>query len=184
MIKNIFITLLFLLTFMAQAQAQSVAQDFDFEKNQPAKIDCKLNKNSVQFKDLKPLYRLYDKNISEVKIEKCEKITVQKQVFYTVLYSTYVKELGSSQKVLIYEVALASHKSKIPQTVRSEIVDQVDLSGDPVDLGFQSSIESSWGKNKKDNSIMLKLNIMTKNEKPFPYYLKFNTKSIWFENIF
>lgn len=184
MIKKILLSAFLVLTSATQALGQNLALDFVPQSKLAQKVECKLNKNHVEFAGLKSAYRLYDKHISDIKIVNCEKIAINTQIFFTVTYSTTINELSSSQKVLIYEVVLANHKSKLPQTVRSEIVDQLDLSGDPAHNTFQNSLQAQWGLHKTDKSILLKLNIVNKNEKPFPYYLKYNTKSLWFENIF
>ena len=161
-----------------------MADDFQATQNPPAKIDC-TNKNlAIQFAGIKKSYILYDKNSSSVKLLSCEKIKVRDLEFYTVLFSSEIHDGANIQKVLTFEVALLNKKSGNLLPVRSEIVDQVEITGDLTNTNFESSLKAEWGQNKKDDRVLMKIEIKTKNEKPLSYILKLNPKMTWFENLF
>lgn len=175
MIKYTLIFLLFALT--------AQANEFQAIKYRAGKIDCTNKNETITFSGLKQPYVIYDKNSSSVKLISCEKIQIKSLTFYIVHFSSEIHEGPSVQKILTYEVALLNKKLNSVQTVRSEIVDQIELSGDLTNTNFDSSIKSEWGQSKKDNRVLLKIEINTQNEKPFTYLLKLNSKLSWFENL-
>lgn len=162
---------------------QVVADEFKGLDSKPVKIECSNKNQVVQFAGTKSLYTLYDKNSSAIKLLNCEKIQIKDLVFYTVLFSQEIREGATNQKVLSYEVALVAKTGTI-LTVRSELVDQIELTGDLINTNFDSAIHVAWGQSKKDNRVLLKVEIKTKNEKPLAYVLKLNPKMLWFENLF
>ena len=159
------------------------ADDFRALELKPEKIECSIKNQVIQFKGAKVGYPIYDNNSRTVKLQSCEKIKIKNFEFYTAQFTNEIHEGTTSQKVLTYEVALLT-KSGTLQTVRSEIVDQIELSGDLLNTNFDSSIHVTWGQSKKDERILLKVEIRTKNEKPLNYLLKLNSKLSWFENLF
>ncbi len=173
-------TFLFLLlsTFSAHAE------DFQTLKEIPQKIKCSSEKQSVSLDTLKNKYTIYDKNSRDIKLVKCEKIRINDLSFYTLLFSSEVMDGTEPQKVLTFEIAFFDKKTNSLKTVRSEIIDQVEISGDSVLTQFESILKTQWGKGHKDKNILIKIEISEKNEKSKPYLLKFNSKSQWFENIF
>lgn len=175
MIKNIIIFLLFALT--------AGAYEFQPAKVRSEKINCKNKNKMIYFANLKQPYLIYDKNSSSIKLINCEKIQIEDLNFYTVLFSSEIHEGENTQKILTFEVALMNKKLNSVQTVRSEIVDQIELSGDLPNTDFDSAIKTEWGRSKNDNTVMLKFEINTKNEKPFSYLLKLNSKLSWFEDL-
>jgi hypothetical protein len=177
LIKYTFLVLL-LRTFSAYAG------DFQALKEMPQKIICSSEKQSVSLETLKNKYTIYDKNSRDIKLIKCEKIRINDLNFYTLLISSEVMDGIEPQKVLTFEIALFDKKTNSLKTVRSEIVDQIETSGDSVLTDFESILKTQWGTGPKDKNIKLKIEISEKNEKSKPYMLKFNTKSQWFENIF
>lgn len=174
MIQNIF--LLLALTVHAE--------DFQPAAALPQKIQCSVNKQSVKFADLKESYILYEKNLSAPKILSCDRLELNGLHFYTVLFSSEVHEGPHVKKILTFEVALKNKTTNKFHTVRSEIVDQVELWGDLTTTEFDSTLRALWGYSKKDGRILLNFEINTKNEKPFSYLLKLNAKNSWFENVF
>lgn len=175
MIKNTLIFLLFTLT--------AQANEFQAIKYRPEKIECANKKEIITFSGLKQPYVIYDKNSSSIKLISCEKIQIKGLIFYTALFSSEITEGVSVQKILTFEVALLNKKLNSLQTVRSEIIDQIELSGDLTNTNFDSSIKSEWGQSKKDGRVLLKIEMSTENEKPFSYLLKLNSKLTWFENL-
>ena len=160
-----------------------LAQEFEPNKALPEKISCAAQKNKINFAGNKATYKLYDKSIGSVKAIKCEIIKLNGLTFYSALISAEVTELNVKQKVLLYEVALENKQGL--KTVRSEIVDQIELaSGDLANPNFELGLQSAWGLDKKDSSILLKIDILEKDKTSEPYYLKYNAKNQWFENIF
>lgn len=160
-----------------------LAQEFEPNKTAPEKISCAAQKNKISFAGNKAAYKLYDKSIGSVKAVKCEVIKLNGLTFYSALVSAEVTELNVKQKVLLYEVAVENKQGL--KTVRSEIVDQIELaSGDLANPNFELGLQSSWGLDKKDSSIILKIDILEKDKPSEPYYLKYNAKNQWFENIF
>ena len=163
--------------------ATALSQEFEPNKTSPEKISCAAQKNKINFAGNKATYKLYDKSIGAVKAIKCEIIKLKGLTFYSALISAEVTELNVKQKVLLYEVALASKQGL--KTVRSEVVDQIELAtGDLANPNFELGLQSAWGLDKKDSSILLKIDILEKNQTSMPYYLKYNAKNQWFENIF
>lgn len=162
----------------------AIADDFQPIKSRPEKITCTFNKDSISFSGLKQTYAIYDKNSASIRLINCEKIQIKDQIFYTALFTSEVFEGSDLQKVLTYEVALLNKKTAMPETVRSETVDQIDMSGDTSDTNFHSTLKTEWGQSKKDNVAMLKIEMIPDKEKPFAYFLKYNGKSAWFENQF
>jgi hypothetical protein len=160
------------------------AEDFKVTKEQPKKIICSNEKESVSLDNIKNKYILYDKNSRNIKLVKCEKIRIKDLSFYTLLFNSEVMEGTEAQKVLTFEVAVFDKKTNSLKTVRSEIVDQVEISGDSVWLQFDKSLKAEWGMGLKDKNIKLKIEISEKKQKSKPYLLKYNSKSEWFENIF
>jgi hypothetical protein len=159
------------------------AQDFEPNKTEPVKISCAAQKNKINFAGNKLPYKLYDKSIGMVKALKCEIIKLNGLTFYSALISAEITELNVKQKVLLYELAVENKQGL--KTVRSEIVDQIDLaSGDLANPNFELGLQSVWGLDKKDSSILLKIDILEKNQMSEPYYLKYNVKNQWFENVF
>ena len=169
------------LLFMLSLQVH--AGDFKTLDLKPQKIECSIKNQVIQFADAKAAYSIYDKNSSAVKLLACEKIKIKNLEFYTALFSNEIHEGTTRQKVLTFEVALLTKTGTI-QTVRSELVDQLELSGDLPNLNFDSSIQVTWGQSKKDDRVLLKVEIRTKNEKPLAYVLKLNPKTQWLENQF
>lgn len=159
------------------------AEEFQPLKTVPKTIKCSVKNQSVFFEGTSQHYPLYDKNTTAIKLIKCEKITIQEQNFFSLLFSSEITESSALEKILTFEVALLDKKTQQLKTARSEIVDQIELSGDLSNVDFESSVKASWGLSKKDHSILLKLEMSPKNEKPFSYLLKLNQKSSWFENI-
>lgn len=159
------------------------ADEFKVLESKPVKIECSNKNQIIQFAGTKSSYTIYDKNSSAIKLLNCEKIQLKDLVFYTVLFSQEIHEGPTNQKVLTYEVALVT-KTGAFQTVRSELVDQIELAGDLIDTNFDSTIHVTWGQSKKDNRVLLKVEIRTKREKPLTYILKLNPKMSWFENLF
>ncbi|AGH95413.1 hypothetical protein [Pseudobdellovibrio exovorus] len=160
------------------------AQNFQLQKSiKRQAIDCSAEKNVITFAKTNQKYVLYDQNLTPVKVMKCEKIEVSKDlVFYSVLFGSHIQETSGTQRILIYELAQpASGKSM--KTVRSEVVDQVELAGDPASDKFEFAIETQWGQDAKDKSVLLQVRIYSKKEKPEPFYLKYNAKNVWFENV-
>ncbi|MGZ3689919.1 MAG: hypothetical protein ACXVAX_00360 [Pseudobdellovibrio sp.] len=176
--KNLILTLTVLFSMIAKAD------DFVESKALPEKTACSISKGIVNFSELKQSYKLYEKNAFSTNLIKCEKVKINDQTFYTIMYNTALGELGADQKVLIYEVATLNPLTKAPKTVRSEVIDQLDQSGDSAATQFQSSVKAQWGASALDKSVLLKLTIESKNEKPFSYQLKYNPKSLWFINKF
>lgn len=162
---------------------QALANDFRPLDFKPRKIECSNKNQVIQFADAKSAYSIYDKNSSAVKLLSCEKIKIKNLEFYTALFTNEIHEGTSRQKVLTFEVALLT-KTGALQTVRSEIVDQLELSGDLPNLNFDSSIFATWGQSKKDDRVLLKVEVRTKNEKPLAYMLRLNPKTLWLENQF
>ena len=161
----------------------ATAQQFEPNKTNPEKISCAAQKNKISFAGTKSIYKLYDKSIGSVKAIKCEIVKLKGLTFYTALISAEVTEMNVKQKVLLYEVALESKQNL--KTVRSEVVDQIELaSGDLANPNFELGLQSAWGVDKKDSSILLKIDILEKNQTSTPYYLKYNAKNQWFENVF
>lgn len=158
------------------------AGDFQPFKSPPAKIDCSNKNLTISFAATPQSYVIYDKNSSSIKLLRCEKIQIQDLQFFTVLFSHEIHEGSKVLKVLTYEVVLADKKLNSLRTTRSETVDQIELSGDSAGNEFDSSIKTEWGTSNKDKRVMLKIEINTKNEKPFSYVLKLNPKLSWFEN--
>ncbi|MEQ1722294.1 MAG: hypothetical protein ABL930_03905 [Pseudobdellovibrio sp.] len=177
MIKYIFLVLLL-------GAASGHAEEFQALKEEPKKINCSNNKESVTFDALKSKYTIYDKNSRDIKLIKCEKIQIKDLSFYTLLISSEVMDGTEPQKVLTYEVVVLDKKTNSLKTARSEIVDQIDISGDSVPTQFESTLKIKWGIGAKNKNVQLRIELSEKNEKPKPYLLKFNTKSQWFENIF
>lgn len=173
-----YICLFLLLTQAAQTQ------EFQSAKDQAKKIACSESKSQIVFSDIQKPYSLYDKNSTSIKIFSCEKIQLKEYIFYSIVFSSEIREGTEPQQVLTYEVALYDKKSNNLKTVRSETIDQIDTSGDQAESKFETRFKSEWGLAKKDGQILLKINAHAKNEKPEPYLLKFNTKSQWFENHF
>ncbi len=162
---------------------QAHANDFKTLHLKPQKIECSNKNQVIQFAGATSAYTIYDKNSSAVKLLACEKIKIKNLEFYTALFTNEVHEGTTRQKVLTFEVALLS-KTGVIQTIRSELVDQLELSGDLPSLNFDSSIHVEWGQSKKDDRVLLKVEIRTKNEKPLTYLLKLNPKNQWLENQF
>lgn len=162
---------------------QAQAEEFKPLELKPQKIECSNKNQVIQFAGAKSEYSIYDKNSSGIKIQSCEKIKIKNLEFYTVLFNNEIHEGPMIQKVLTYEVALLS-KSGAIQTVRSEVVDQLELSGDLPNTDFDSTIHVAWGQSKKDGRVLLKVEVRSKNEKPLNYLLKLNSKMSWFENLF
>lgn len=172
------------------------AQDFQPIKSHPEKIDCtykkEAKKETIHFANSVQPYEIYDKNSSSIELINCEKIQIKDLVFYTILFSSKIYTGSIPHKTLAFEVALLNKQlSKQPnkilnslQTVRSEVIDQIELSGDLVNTNFDSTIKTEWGLSKKDSEVLLKIEITTINTKPFSYLLKFNPKSLWLENLF
>lgn len=162
---------------------QVLADDFKPLALKPQKIQCSNKNQVIQFAGTKSAYSIYDKNSSTLKLLTCEKIKIKNLEFYTALFTNEIFEGTTSQKVLTFEVALLT-KSGAIQTVRSELVDQLELGGDLPNTNFDSSIHVAWGQSKKDDRVLLKVEIRNKNEKPLSYVLKLNPKMQWFENQF
>lgn len=165
------------------AGSNILAQEFEPTKSAPEKVSCAAQKNLIKFAGTKSAYKLYDKSIGSVKAIKCEIVKLNGLIFYSALISAEVTELNVKQKVLLYEVAVSNKQGL--KTVRSEIVDQIELaSGDLANPNFELGLQSAWGLDKKDQSILLKIDILEKDQTSEPYYLKYNAKNQWFENIF
>ena len=158
------------------------AQEFVKSTAKPETVSCSLHKNAVVLAKSKLSYELYEKNLKSIKILKCEQIKIGEQTFYTVLHSGEIQEAMGTQKILVYDVTLLDKKTL--KTVRSEVVDQMELSGDPASTDFSYAAKTQWGQAKADKSVMLQIEISAKNDKADPYLLKLNNKSMWFENVF
>lgn len=160
------------------------AQNFQIQKSiKRQAIDCKAEKNVISFAKVNQKYTLYDQNLTPVKVMKCEKIEISKDlVFYSVLFGSHIQETSGTQRILIYELAQPS-TGKGMKTVRSEVVDQVELAGDPASDKFEFGIETQWGQDAKDKSVLVQVRIFSKKEKPAPFYLKYNAKNVWFEDV-
>lgn len=154
-------------------------------QNLPAqKIACQVSQNSLQFAQTTKRYTLYEQNISGVKALECNKISAAGLVFYTVLLSGEIQEARQNAKVLIYEVVLQKKSGQLT-TVRSEIVDEIPLVGEATEnSSFTLSVSPQWILSRADNSVLLKISIAAKDEKPDAFYTKFNPKSAWFEDLF
>ncbi len=176
--KNLLLALTVLLSLVAKSQ------EFVDSKTLPEKTPCSFSKNVLTFSDLKQTYKLYEKNISATQVVKCEKVKINDLTFYSVLYVTAIADLGADKKAMIYEVASINNAKKILTTVRSEVVDELDQSGDSTATQFQNSLKVQWGSSSIDKSVLLRLTVFSANEKPFSYLLKYNPKSVWFENKF
>lgn len=176
MIKKIILILLLTLP--------AYAEEFQPLKKQPKTTACSETKGNINFAEVKKTYSTYDRNSKAMKILSCEKIQINDSIFYIALFSSEIMEGTEPQKVLTYEVTLLDKKSKSLNTVRSETVDQIDMTVDQVEDKFAVILKTEWGISKKDKSILLKIDAHEKNEKPDPYTLKFNVKSQWFEDVF
>lgn len=148
----------------------------------PQTVSCGAEKNVVSLSGLKARYTLYEKNLAALKVQKCEKIQAGRQIFYSVLLTGEIHETSGTQKVFIFE--LAELKGSALNTVRSEVVDQFELAGDPASTELKQGIRTRWGRDKKDQAVMLEITIVAPNEPPEPYLVKYNAKSAWFEDIF
>lgn len=148
------------------------------------KISCSNKNTVVSFGELKKNYTLYDKNSVSVKVYNCEKIQSGSYQFYTVFFSSEVRDGVEPKKVLTYEVILLDKKDNQLKTVRSETVDQLDQSTDSTNTKFENSIKTGWKYDKDKDLVMLKVNIENKTEKNEPYILVFNKKNQWFEDYF
>jgi hypothetical protein len=146
----------------------------------PQNISCKVSKNTVAFAGVKTAYTLYDKNLTDVKTIKCEKVQMNGMNFYTVHYTAELHEAMQTNKILMYEVALLNKKGL--STVRSEVVDEFTVAGEA--HGFDLSIKPEWLLSSADKSVQIKISISSKKDKPESYNIKFNPKSLWFEDVF
>lgn len=171
---------LFCLLFALTAQAG----EFEVSKTHPEKIECSNKKEIIQFADIKQSYSIYDSNAGSVKLISCEKMQIKGFVFYTILFSSEIPDGSNVQKILTYEVALLNQKLNTLKTLRSEIVDQIELTGDLTSTKFENSIKTEWGQSTKDKSVLLKVNITTEKKTTLSYLLKLNSKLFWFENVF
>lgn len=160
------------------------ANEFQAIKYLPEKINCSANKGIVSFPDQKIPYVIYEKNSKSLKLINCQKIQIQGLFFYTLLFSNEILEGPITQKVLTYEITIFNKKSNTIKTTRSEVVDEIELSGDLVNTNFDNSIKTVWGQSKLDNKIMIKIEINPKNEKSFSFLIKLNAQESWFENYF
>ena len=176
MIKSVLVLLILI-------SQQAFADDFRASESKPQKIECSNKNEMVQFSGGRAAYTIYDKNSTAVKLLSCEKIKIKNSEFYTAIFTSEIIEGAISKKVLTYEVALVT-KTGALQTVRSELVDQLELSGDLPNTNFDSSIKVAWGQSRKDERILLKVEIKSKNETSLIYILKLNSKNLWFENQF
>lgn len=162
----------------------SVAGEFNLSKVKLEKIKCSYNNGRITFADIKTNYQPYEKKMENVKSLACEKIQTQGLQFYTLQFNSVINVATGAKKIFVFEVALLDKKTNALQTVRSEIIDQIDLSGDVADTEFTRSFRFHWGQSQKDKKIMLQLELSEKNEKSFSYALKLNSKKTWFENVF
>lgn len=165
--------------FIASA---AFANNFVQSKNAPQKIKCSSKKDIISFEGNKSTYKLYEQSLEDVSLISCEKINIEGLPFYTVTYKSILSTKAGKKKILVYEVALA--KEKLIKTVRSEVVDELEISALLPDSDFTRSLNSKWGQNSKDKSVMLMITMNDKKEKPFSYLLKLNSKKHWFENVF
>jgi hypothetical protein len=174
----------FLFAAVALVSWSAFAEDFTQLKTQPEKTPCEFKNGEILFSKSKLHYKIYEATTTSVKSISCEKIEIQGLQFYSAQFTSLIDIPSGGKKILTYEAALLDKKSKSLKTVRSEVVDQNDLSADAPDSGFTKSFAVFWGQSQKDKRIMLKITETEKNEKPFTFFLKLNAKKTWFENIF
>jgi hypothetical protein len=155
-----------------------IANAEDFKMYQPIqkKIECTNIKDKITFSNVKQIYSVYDKNLSSIQLISCDQIKIKNNDFFTIFFMSEINTGATTQKILTYEVVALNGD-------KSEIIEQIDLSGDTVTTTFDSTVKATWGLSKAGTDILLKFAITTKNEKPFSYMLKLN-KKLWFENIF
>lgn len=160
------------------------ASQTQIQKFETQVVSCSNKNNIITFSDIKNNYTLYDKNSASVKIQKCEKIKIDNLIFYSLYFSSEIQEGLEFQKALSFEIAYYDQENKKLITVRSETIDQLENKGDPVNAQFENSIKPTWSYSQSKKTILLKVEIMNKTEKIEPYFLLFNKKKLWFENIF
>lgn len=165
--------------------ATSVANEFSEKSAQRTKVSCQISGDQVIFEKNKS-YKIYDKNIQQVRLLGCEKININKLEFYTVLMSGNGLNRYGDIKSLVYDIALLEKGSGKIKTVRSEVIDQVDVSADLPDLNFSTELETKWGLGDKDQSVMIEMKVSNESvdSESFTYLIKLNSKMTWFENVF
>lgn len=157
-----------------------IAANF-IKTEQPKAVKCSLSQKSVTLPDGR--YKLYETNLRDIKLIKCEQVQIGKIKFYTVQVSGEIHNAPADQKVKLYEVVMLDSKKKL-STVRTETIDQIELSGDPASLDFRTSLAAEWGQHKKDKRPMIKMEFHDKTGKSDPLYVKLNAKSDWMEDVF
>ena len=160
------------------------ANEFVASTQTPETVPCATSKSQLKFKENHPSYKFYDKNLSAVNVLRCEKIKLNGQKFYSVYFSAEVSSASGKLKALIYEVAVQEKLSGALKTVRSEIIDQYELSADSVNDKFEYALKADWGTEKKNSATVLRINIFKAGEASTPYHLRLNKKQNWFENAF
>lgn len=157
-----------------------IAADF-VKTTQPKTVKCSLSQKTVTLPDGR--YTLYETNLRGIKLIKCEQVQIGKTKFYTVQVSGEIHNAPTDQKVMLYEVAMLNGKKKLG-TVRTETIDQIELSGDPASLDFRTTLVTEWGQHKTDKKPMIKMEFQDKTGKSDPLYVKLNAKSDWMEDVF
>ena len=161
------------------------ADEFQSEKIVSEKINCTLDKGSVQIHGTGLNYKIYEK-AQILKLTECRRLTIAKQTIYTFQFESLEVQSSSSSKLWILEVAVPEAKGRVLNTQRSEIIDRIKLGGDQPEAEFENSLKTEWGTSKKDHHPMLKIEISSrdKREATNSYLLKQNPKKNWFENVF
>lgn len=146
---------------------------------------CTVTQSGLHFAGTNQTYRLYDAaHLAQIRILKCDTISINGLNFLTVVYSGIIRDSSGAANVLIDETALIT-PTQI-KTVRSEVVDQsAPQRGDPVPTASTLGLVKKWGQSSSNPSvIMLEMTITENGKSVKPYYLKYNPKAQWFENIF
>lgn len=155
------------------------------QKFEPGSVSCSVKNTTVTFSGIKKDYPIFDhKNSTSVKVLGCEKIKVQNYTFYSINFSSEVHTGNEYQKVLTFEIALWDAAKGELKTARSETIDQIDKSADSVTGDFENNVKPTWSYSKSKDTVLLKIEILNKKEKIEPYFLLYNKKTQWFENVF
>lgn len=150
------------------------------------KLICQVGKspNEIIIEGLKKSYTANNSNSKITRITHCEKVTLANYTYYVIRYENEFQGMSSYEKSFVFEVAILDLKKQILQTTRSEIFDQINLDVDNSNLNQKVHVSYNWGINKKSYEPMIRFESTYQNEKPFVYYIQYNKKNIWFENVF